>query len=151
MKRRGTLPALAAVGLAAGLALAGEPAEEFAFTGSREEVERLMGHYEAIELSPEEESVRTAALAPLPAPCCSEFSAATCCCECNLSRATWGLAKHLIATLGYGPEAVREAVQRFHAAVNPSGFPGDTCSTGGCSRPMAASGCGGMSAASLVH
>ncbi len=141
---------LVLAGLAGGFALAGEEEGALAFDGSREEVERLMAHYEAIELSAEQEALRVEALQPLSAPCCQEFSAATCCCECNLSRATWGLAKYLIATLGYGPEQVRETVQRFHAAVNPGGYPGDTCSTGGCALPMRAAGCGGMSAEQLA-
>ncbi len=150
MKQR-VLPLLAILGLVAGFVLASEGTGELVFDGSREEVERLMGYYESIALSPEQEAVRVAALEPLPAPCCSEFSAATCCCTCNLSRATWGLSKHLITTLGYGAEQVRQTVQRFHLAVNPNGFPGDTCSTGGCGRPMHAAGCGGMGPAHLAH
>ncbi|MGH9464649.1 MAG: hypothetical protein ACRD0X_03315 [Thermoanaerobaculia bacterium] len=149
--RHAVLMSLAVLGLAAGSPLAGEGGDELTFAGSRDEVERLMGYYEAIHLTPEQEAVRVAALEPLPAPCCSDFSAATCCCECNLSRATWGLSKHLISTLGYGPEEVRETVQRFHAAVNPDGFPGDTCPTGACGHPMRADGCGGMSAAHLAY
>jgi hypothetical protein len=145
------LTTLTLLALATGFALASETKEALAFTGSREEIERLMGYYEALELTPEQEAVRVAALEPLPAPCCSNFSAATCCCECNLSRATWGLSKYLISTLGYGAEQVWETVQRFHVAVNPDGFPGDTCSTGGCGHPMHADGCGGMSAAHLAH
>ncbi len=143
---------LLAAGLTAGSALAVLAAgADLTFEGSRAEVERLMGHYESITLTAEQEAVRVAALEPLPAPCCSNFSAATCCCECNLSRATWGLSKHLISNLGYGANEVRETVQRFHAAVNPSGYPGDTCSTGRCGSPMHEAGCGGMNPAHLAH
>jgi outer membrane protein TolC len=34
--------------------------------------------------------------------------------------------------------------------VNPSGFSGDSCSTGGCCRSMRAHGCGGMKEESIV-
>ncbi|MEZ5332150.1 MAG: hypothetical protein R2991_08870 [Thermoanaerobaculia bacterium] len=146
-----TLLALLVAGLVAGAVLADMQAEDpFAFTGARSETERLMGYYETIELTPEQEAVRVAALEPMPAACCKEFSAATCCCECNLSRATWGLAKFAIATLGYDVEQVRDAVTRYHASVAPAGSEGHSCSTGRCGLSFSAGGCGGMSPAHLA-
>ncbi|MDX1631031.1 MAG: hypothetical protein R3234_04180, partial [Thermoanaerobaculia bacterium] len=64
--------------------------EEGRFTGDREETERFLARYRTIELTPEQEKVRFEALDALPAPCCSQFTAATCCCECNMAKATWG-------------------------------------------------------------
>ena len=140
------------VGFAAGAALADMQAAEdlLAFTGDRAEAERLIAHYQEIELTPEQEAVRVAALEAIPAACCKEFSAATCCCECNLSRAIWGLSKVLITTLGYDAAQVRAAVTDYYAAVNPDGFPGDSCGTGKCGIPFAQGGCGGMRADQLV-
>lgn len=120
------------------------------FTGSPAEVRQLVAYYKTIRLTPEQEAVRVAALSALPAPCCSNFSAATCCCECNMARATWGLAKHLIAEQGYGVEEVRQAVQEWHRTVSPDGFSGRACFTGGCGRAFRHDGCGGMVDGELI-
>jgi len=113
------------------------------FTGERAETERFIAWERDIELTPEQEKVRVAALTPLPAPCCKDFSAATCCCRCNMAKATWGLAKHMIVE-GSSAEQVRAAVAAYHLAINPDGFSGDVCATGGCGRAFAHNGCGGM-------
>lgn len=155
------LPAIAAVAVAAvaALLLAGGPAERPAPTAhaasghptlheasatSRADIETLVAYNRSIALDRSQEAVREEALTALPAPCCAQFSAATCCCECNLSRAIWGLSKYLITTLGYDAEQVRAAVTDYYAAVNPDGFPGDSCGTGKCGVPFAQGGCGGM-------
>lgn len=123
-----------------------ESESKAAYTGDRLEVERFMEAYEAIELTPAQEAIRVDALDDLPAACCKEFSAATCCCECNLSRATWGLAKHLIAEEGADAATVRREVEAFWAKLGPAdGWSGEVCTTGGCGRPMKHDGCGGMS------
>jgi hypothetical protein len=114
------------------------------FEGDRAETERFLAWERSIQLTPEQEAVRVAALSALPAPCCKQFTAATCCCPCNMARATWGLAKHLIAEEGADAERVRTTVAAWHHAINPDGFSGDVCSTGGCNRPFAHNGCGGM-------
>ena len=114
-----------------------------AFTGERAEAERFIAWERDIRLSAEQEEVRVAALTPLPAPCCKEFSAATCCCRCNMAIATWGLAKHMIVE-GASAEEVRGAVAAYHLAINPEGFSGDVCATGGCNRAFRHNGCGGM-------
>jgi hypothetical protein len=138
--------ALLAVSLTAA-AKAGAPA----FTGDRAETESFLDFYRTIELTPEQEAIRVEALSALPAPCCSNFSAATCCCQCNMARATWGLAKHLIVGRGADAAAVREAVAAWHRAINPDGFSGDACFTGGCARAFAKNGCGGMKETNLVY
>lgn len=118
---------------------------------TREHTERLIRHDDEIELTAEQEKVRREALEALPAPCCSQFTAATCCCECNMARATWGLAKHLIVNEGADADRVREAVRDWHEAINPDGFTGDACFTGGCGRAFADNGCGGMKKGELVY
>jgi hypothetical protein len=129
----------------------GEPqSAPFTFEGSRAEAERFMGYYDAIELTAAQEAVRLEALQPLPAPCCSNFSAATCCCECNLARTIWGLSKFLIAREGRGAEEVREAVSAWVQSINPSGYTGDACFTGGCGRSFEEGGCGGMHEKQLI-
>ena len=121
------------------------------FAGTRAEVEELMAYYEAIQLTEEQESLRVEALQPLPAACCNQFSAATCCCECNLSRALWGLSKFLIVEKEASAEQVRESAKAFYASVNDDAFPGNTCMTGKCGLPFKEGGCGGMNKNHLIH
>jgi len=121
-----------------------------AFTGDRAETERFLAYERDIQLTPEQEDVRVAALTPLPAPCCKKFSAATCCCRCNMAKATWGLAKHLIVHERASAELVRSRVAAWHQAINPDGFSGDACFNGGCGRPFVKNGCGGMDEGNLV-
>ena len=99
-----------------------------------------------IELTEAQEQVMKDALAPMPAPCCSDNSAYTCCCPCNLAKSWWGLSKHLIAEHGAGVEEVRTTVQEWFSRLSPDGFSGDVCGTGGCNRALRNNGCGGMSA-----
>ncbi len=149
--RRAPLAALVVALLAGGaLVSAGGSTAGHGFTGDRAETERFLIYNKSIELTPEQEKVRVEALEALPAPCCSQYSAATCCCPCNMALATWGLAKHLIVDEGYGVEQVRAAVAEWHQAINPKGFSGDVCSTGGCKRPFAQNGCGGMRESELA-
>jgi hypothetical protein len=120
------------------------------FEGSRAEAERFMVYHRSIHLNAEQEAVKREALEAIPAPCCSNFSAATCCCECNLTRTIWGLSAFLIAEKGFTAEQVRDAVNAWIQAVNSSGFSGDACYKGGCGRPFEAGGCGGMHESQLV-
>ena len=89
---------------------AGPQPVSLAVEGSRAEAERFMAYYDSIQLTAAQEAVRQEALQAIPAPCCSNFSAATCCCECNLSRTIWGLSKFLIAREGRDAGEVRAAV-----------------------------------------
>ncbi len=121
------------------------------YEGSREQVLELMDYYSAIELTPEQEAIRTQALASMPAPCCNNFSAATCCCECNLSRSIWGLSKLLITEHQADAELVRTAVEGWIKALNPTGYEGKTCTTGRCNLPFKEGGCGGMQEHHLAY
>lgn len=104
----------------------------------------FIGYDDSIELTPEQEAIRVEALSAIPAPCCSDNSAATCCCPCNMAKATWGLSKYLITEKGAGVEEVRQAAQDWFRFINPDGFSGDVCYTGGCNRAFKDNGCGGM-------
>lgn len=108
------------------------------------QTKEFIGYDDSIELTPEQEAVRVEALSALPAPCCSDNSAATCCCPCNMAKSTWGLAKYLITEKGATVEQVRQAAQDWHRFINPDGFSGDVCYTGGCNRAFKDNGCGGM-------
>lgn len=127
------------------------PADPAAAATERARTEQLLAYNDSIRLTAEQEAVRREALEALPAPCCARFTAATCCCECNMARATWGLAKHLIADQGYDAERVRKEVAAWHAEINPDGFTGEACFNGGCGRAFADDGCGGMDRHKLVQ
>ena len=123
---------------------------EFEFKGSRAETLKFMEYYAAIELTPAQEAIRVKALENMPAPCCGKFPAATCCCECNLSRSMWGLAKHLIAEEGADAKRVRRAVDAWVSAIAPAGHNGHSCPTGRCGKGFKDGGCGGMRADKLI-
>lgn len=105
---------------------------------------------ERITLTPDQQKLMTQALSSIPAPCCADFSAATCCCECNLARSIWGLSKVLIQQHRATEAQVRAAATEWIAFVNPDGFAGNACSTGGCARSFHDDGCGGMDANALI-
>lgn len=111
---------------------------------SRREAEQYIRWYHTIALTPEQEAIKQAALEAIPAPCCSSFSMATCCCPCNLAKAAWGLAAHDVAVRGYDAAAVRHDVERWLASINPRGAAGDACQRGRCTLPFHRDGCGGM-------
>lgn len=101
-------------------------------------------YYRTIGLTPEQEAVKEAALAKIPAPCCSENTLATCCCPCNMAKAAWGLSAYLIVHEGYDAPRLERTMREWLAGINPGGFRGDACYNGGCARPVHKDGCGGM-------
>jgi hypothetical protein len=122
-----------------------DAAGALAFTGTREETERLIRYYRTIRLTPGQEHIKVEALAAIPAPCCDDNPLATCCCPCNMAKAAWGLAAWLIVDHEQGVEGVRQATLDWLSAANPGGFAGNACYTpGGCARPIHRDGCGGM-------
>jgi hypothetical protein len=123
----------------------GKPRIQF-FDAASQGVE-FIGYSRSIVLSPEQQKVRARALGSIPAPCCSKFSAETCCCPCNLAKSVWGLSHYLIAKKGAGAAEVSESVRGWiaFASASPNGPSGTTCdSAGGCARPISQDGCGGM-------
>ncbi len=135
-----------AFGLATGYLLASDTpaADPLDFSDPRALTPRLMAFYDEIQLTPAQEAVKKEALEAIPAACCADNTAYTCCCPCNLSRTVWGLSAYLITERGADAERVRSEVQRWYGAVNEDEFPGDSCYTGGCGKPFAEGGCGGM-------
>ncbi|RMG47245.1 MAG: hypothetical protein D6718_04135 [Acidobacteria bacterium] len=141
---------LVAGGLCAALILMTAPVLRAAETAPgpearKAELERLIAFDRATKLDAEQQKVMAEALSPMPAPCCSDFSAATCCCKCNLARAMWGRAKQLVLA-GRSAAEVRKGVHDWLARMNPSGFAGDACHKGHCGRGVSKDGCGGMRA-----
>jgi hypothetical protein len=124
---------------------AAAPQPEVRFTDVQRDTATFMGYSRTITLTAAQEAVKKTALEALPAPCCSDNSAYTCCCPCNLAKTVWGLANYLIARQHAGAAETRAAVNEWVRFVNPAGYPGNTCYQGGCARPFAKAGCGGMS------
>jgi hypothetical protein len=108
------------------------------------QTKEFIGYDGSIHLTPEQEAIRVEALSALPAPCSSDNSAATCCCPCNMAKSVWGLSKYLITEKGADAAQVRQAAQDWFRFINPAGFSGDACYTGGCNRAFKANGCAGM-------
>jgi hypothetical protein len=120
------------------------------FHDLKSQTEAFIGYFKNITLTPEELEVRNEALASIPAPCCDNFSAATCCCVCNLARSIWGLSNYLIQEEGYSAEKVRGMVNEWLDFTNPVWYSGNACFNGGCGRPFYRDGCGGMEEGNLV-
>lgn len=144
------LVALAVLGLVAVTATAcGRASAGERFTDVREHTREFMRYNQEIVLDAEQERIFRKALSEIPAPCCSNNPALTCCCPCNMAQTWWGLAKHLIANEGYGVDEVKAGVEEWIEFINPDGFSGDVCYTGGCNRPFHENGCGGMDPANV--
>jgi hypothetical protein len=114
------------------------------------QTEAFISYFKDITLSPEELKIRNEALSSIPAPCCDNYSAATCCCVCNLARSIWGLSNYLLQEEGYSADKVKGSVQEWLAFTNPNGYSGNACFDGGCGRPFYRDGCGGMEEGKLV-
>ncbi len=140
---------LAVGGLLAG-AVPASAAQAVTFEDAKRQAQEFMEYHDSITLSAEQEAVKKEALTALPAPCCSDNTAYTCCCPCNMARTIWGLSHYLLAEHGYGAEQLREKVAEWIQFINPAGFSGNVCYTGGCGRPFSQNGCGGMNKAQLV-
>ncbi len=101
-------------------------------------------YYKTIPLTVVQARIKDEALASIPAPCCSDNSIKTCCCPCNLAKATWGLTHYLIAEKNYKVQQVRQTVLDWIQHTNPKGYSGNACYIGRCAKPFAKNGCGGM-------
>lgn len=130
--------------------VAGAASKSIEFTDLKSQMKEFIGYYRAIELTPEQEAVKKAALDTRPAVCCSDYTAYTCCCDCNLSKSLWGLANYLIAKRGMDADEVARVTTDWMEFTNPDGYSGNACYTGGCARSPRANGCGGMKEDDLV-
>ena len=111
----------------------------------------FIGYDDSIELTADQEAIRVEALSALPAPCCKDNTAATCCCPCVMAKSTWGLSKYLITEKGAGVEEVRQAAADWQTFIQPEGgFSGDICYTGSCNKSFHDNGCGGMNPAAPI-
>ncbi|MCB1036758.1 MAG: hypothetical protein KDD47_23230 [Acidobacteria bacterium] len=133
---------LAAAFLTFGPLQAGE--DEVVFSDVKAQTAEFMGYYKSIQLTSEQEAVKKEALTAIPAPCCSDNTAYTCCCPCNMSLTIWGLSNYLIAEKGYDAESLKAKVKEWIHFINPQGFSGDVCYRGACGKSFKNGGCGGM-------
>lgn len=118
--------------------------EELRFNDLKAQTDQFMEWERTIRLTPEQESFKKAALTQIPAPCCADNSAYTCCCSCNISRTIWGLSNYLIAKQGADIITVQAKVVEWIKFINPMGYSGKACYTRGCARAFKHDGCGGM-------
>jgi hypothetical protein len=114
------------------------------FSDAQSQAEEFVGYARSIRLTARQREIFEAALGSMASPCCKDFRLSTCCCPCNLAKSAWGLANLLIARHGSSAGEVKEMVAAWIEFVNPSGFSGDVCVTGGCGRQFGRNGCGGM-------
>ena len=128
---------------------AGTTPGDIEFVDAAAQAREFIGYYHSIPLTPDQEKTKGAALGTLKAPCCAQFSLATCCCPCNLAKRAWGLSHYLIARENRTAEQVNAAVAEWIRFVNKDGFTGDACFSGGCGRSFHANGCGGMRETSI--
>lgn len=121
------------------------------FTDVRSQTAEFIGYNTSIKLSPEQEKLKTEVLSKIPAPCCTEYSIATCCCPCNLAKSVWGLSNYAIAKLNYSADKLTAAVNDWIKFTHTNGFAGDSCAKGRCGSSFAADGCGGMKEGEIVY
>lgn len=120
------------------------------FRDANAQAKEFLAYYRSIELTPQQEEIKKAALEPMPAACCRDSSAYTCCCSCNLSKTLWGLSNLAISKYGASAKEVQQIAQSWLSYVNPTtGFRGDSCYTGGCGNPAHRGGCAGMEESKL--
>ena len=127
-----------------------EPAKRPSFEDVKARTMEFIAWSSSIRLTPEQEKTKRQALSGIPAPCCKEYSIATCCCPCNLAKSVWGLANYAIARLGYDADQTRALTLEWLEATNPAGYTGDSCYRGGCPKRFSANGCGGMKEDAVV-
>jgi hypothetical protein len=138
------------LGALGGAAAATGPAKRPSFDDVKARTAEFIGWSHSIRLTPEQEEAKRRALSSVPAPCCQEYSIATCCCPCNLAKTVWGLANYAVARLGYDVAQTRALTLEWLQATNPAGSTGDACHRGGCPKPFSADGCGGMDEGAVV-
>jgi hypothetical protein len=124
---------------------AGEPTKsDFAFYDVDSQTPMFISYYNSIKLTPGQEKIKNDALSAMPAPCCSDYSMASCCCPCNFAKSVWGLSAYLIVEEGHNVEQLKDAASRWIDFTYSSGHAGDACYVGRCGAPFDQDGCGGM-------
>jgi hypothetical protein len=110
----------------------------------RAQTKQFIAWADSITLTPEQQKIKEEVLSSIPATCCRQYSMLTCCCPCNMAKTIWGLSNHMLVHEGADAKQLRAAVLEWTRVIGPKGFTGDACFKGGCARPFAANGCGGM-------
>ncbi len=106
--------------------------------------------YADMSLAPEQEKIKDDVLSAIPTVCCKKFSMKTCCCPCNMAMTIWGLSNYMLVVKGANAAELKSAVLDWVKFIGPAGYTGDACFKGGCNRPFAKNGCGGMDHKNVV-
>jgi hypothetical protein len=120
------------------------PDKESRARDAKQQAAQFIEYYHSISLTPEQEQLKNEALSTVPAPCCRDYSIATCCCPCNLAKSVWGLSHFLIAEKRYNVPQLTDAVRGWLRSTNEAGHSGDACYARRCNQPFDRDGCGGM-------
>ncbi len=123
---------------------------EIKFRNSEQQTKEFIGYNTSIQLTVEQEKIKKEALTAIAAPCCKEYTIATCCCPCNLAKSVWGLSNYLIAKENFGAAKVKETVIAWIQFTHPNGFQGDSCFQGRCGVSFHQDGCAGMNEKKIV-
>ena len=115
------------------------------------QAKEFIGYADSISLAPEQQKIKEQVLSQIPANCCKKFSMLTCCCPCNMAKSIWGLSNFMLVRHGANAAQLKAAVESWVSTIGKGGFTGDACFTGGCGRPFAKNGCGGMDQDHLVY
>ena len=126
------------------------PSGALVFSDVEAQTRTFIGYHHSIKLTRDQEAIKARALNSIPAPCCSDKPMRTCCCDCNLAKAVWGMSNYAVAKLGYSEAQLRDKVIEWLAFINPGGFTGDSCYTGRCGLAFNDNGCGGMEESRLI-
>lgn len=120
------------------------------FQDVRAQTKQFLAWSDSITLTPEQQKIKEEVLSSIPTTCCSKFPMLTCCCACNMAKTIWGLSNHMLAHEGADAKRLRAAVLEWTRFIGKKGFTGDACFKGGCARPFADNGCGGMDSEKVV-
>ncbi len=120
------------------------------FTDVVKETKKFITYHQSIKLSRAQEKIKKEALSVIPAPCCSNYSIATCCCPCNVAKSVWGLSNFLITEKDYDAAKVKKAVTAWVQYIYPNGYAGDACYQNRCEAAFHKDGCGGMNEQEIV-
>jgi hypothetical protein len=145
------LPALAAFALDRAASAGSSSGKDIKFTDAPSQAAKFIGYQRSITLTSEQKILRDRALSGIAAPCCEKFSAATCCCPCNLAKSIWGLSNYVIVERKGAEKEIQKSVRGWLTFINSKGFSGDACdAAGGCGRAFSQDGCGGMDEKNLI-
>jgi hypothetical protein len=121
------------------------------FGTDRAAIAQLIAYDRQVRLTPRQQRLAREALERLPSYCMSHGSAAVRCCGCNAGRASWGLAKYLLAVKGQRVQDVRAGVAAWQRAAMPKGGGHHRCPSTQCFLALHERGCAGLDPAQITH